>query len=121
VNLLYQNDGLKDFYDIMAGLDLSNLFSTLGHANPTLRVLEVGAGTGGTTALALGGLTQSDGPRLYSRYCYTDISAGFFPAARQRFRGYHGVDFAVLDISQDPLDQGFEAQEFDIVIASNVT
>jgi acyl transferase domain-containing protein len=121
VNLLYQDDGLKDFYDIMAGLDLSNLFSTLGHANPTLRVLEVGAGTGGTTALALGGLTQSDGPRLYSRYCYTDISAGFFPPARQRFRGYHGVDFAVLDISQDPLDQGFEAQGFDIVIASNVT
>ncbi|GLI78239.1 type I iterative PKS [Penicillium ochrochloron] len=120
LDLLYRDDGLKDFYDIMAGLDLSNLFSALGHANPTLRVLEVGAGTGGTTELALDGLTQSEGPRLYSRYCYTDISAGFFPAARERFRGYHGVDFAVLDISQDPLSQGFEAQEFDIVIASNV-
>lgn len=120
VELLYQDNGLKNFYDIMTGLDLSRLFSTLGHANPTLRVLEVGAGTGGTTAIALDGLTQIDRTRLYSRYCYTDISAGFFPATRERFRGYRVIDFAVLNISQDPLDQGFEGEKFDLVIASNV-
>ncbi|KAE8141770.1 polyketide synthase [Aspergillus pseudotamarii] len=120
IDLLYQEDGLKNFYDVMASLDLSGLFSTLGHENPSLRVLEIGAGTGGTTALALNGLNQSNGPRLYSRYCYTDISMGFFPAARERFRKFHGIDFAVLDISQDPVDQGFKAQDFDLVIASNV-
>ncbi|KNG83443.1 hypothetical protein ANOM_008035 [Aspergillus nomiae NRRL 13137] len=120
IDLLYQEDGLKNFYDVIANLDLSCLFSTLGHENPSLRVLEIGAGTGGTTALALNGLTMSDGPRLYSRYCYSDISAGFFPAARERFRRFHGIDFAILDISQDPLDQGFEAQEFDLVVAANV-
>ncbi|KAJ5645285.1 hypothetical protein N7507_011296 [Penicillium longicatenatum] len=120
VDLLYQDEGLKSFYGMMEGLDLSKLFSVLGNAKPTLRVLEIGAGTGGTTALALPGLTQSDGPRLYSRYCYTDISAGFFPAARERFRQYHAIDFAVLDISKDPLEQGFEDEQFDLVIASNV-
>lgn len=121
IDLLYQEDGLKNFYDVMASLDLSRLFSTLGHENPSLRVLEIGAGTGGTTALALNGLNLSSGPRLYSRYCYTDISMGFFPAARERFRKFHGIDFAVLDISQDPVDQGFKAQDFDLVIASNVS
>ncbi|KAE8333350.1 fatty acid synthase S-acetyltransferase [Aspergillus sergii] len=120
IDLLYQEDGLKNFYDVMADFDLSCLFSTLGHENPSLRVLEIGAGTGGTTALALNGLTLSNGPPLYSRYCYTDISMGFFSAARERFRRFHGIDFATLDISQDPLDQGFEAQDFDLVIASNV-
>lgn len=121
IDLLYQQDGLKNFYGVTAFMDLSRLFSTLGHENPSLRVLEIGAGTGGTTASALDGLTLSDGTRLYSRYCFTDISAGFFPAARERFRGFHGLDFAVLDISQDPLNQGFEAQEFDLVIAQNVS
>ncbi len=43
-------------------------------ADRPLRVLEVGAGTGGTTAVLLPAL-----PSHLTRYVYTDVSEGFFP------------------------------------------
>lgn len=51
---------------------------------------------------------------------YTDISSGFFSAAQQRFADYKAMEFKILDISLDPLEQGFEANSYDLIIASNV-
>lgn len=51
---------------------------------------------------------------------YTDISSGFFPAARERFKGFSNIDFATLDISQDPYEQGLREEKFDLIIAANV-
>ena len=52
---------------------------------------------------------------------YTDISAGFFADAEARF-GTDGasIDFRVLDIEKDPIDQGFDPHAYDLVIAANV-
>src|SRR3546814_10604120 len=50
-------------------------FELLGHSNPCLRILEIGAGTGGTTEGVLKGLTRPDSNgqplRRYSQYDYT--------------------------------------------------
>jgi SAM-dependent methyltransferase len=51
---------------------------------------------------------------------FTDISSGFFPAAKERFAAYQGIDFKILDIGKDPIEQGFEAGSFDLIVASNV-
>ena len=81
-----------------------------------LRVLEVGAGTGGTTGSVLAAL-----PTGCFDYVYTDISAGFFAAARERFdRDGVSLDYRVLDIERDPVAQGFETHGFDLLIAANV-
>ena len=80
-----------------------------------LRVLEVGAGTGGTTGAVLGVLPEG---RL--DYVYTDVSAGFFAGAAERFGTEHGLSYRVLDIERDPVDQGFSAHGYDVVIAGNV-
>ena len=81
-----------------------------------LRVLEVGAGTGGTTTAVLPLL-----PAGRTDYMYTDISPGFFAAAEQRFADA-GVDigYRALDIERDPVEQGFAAHGHDLVIAANV-
>ena len=81
-----------------------------------LRVLEVGAGTGATTAAALDAL-----PAARTRYDYTDVSAAFLPAAQARF-GAGGVELhcSVLDIERDPREQGFAGHGADLVIAANV-
>ena len=79
-----------------------------------LRVLEVGAGTGSATASVLPEL-----PEGRFDYTYTDISAGFFAEAEGRF-GDNGIEYRVLDIEKDPLQQGFDAHAYDLVIASNV-
>ena len=81
-----------------------------------LRVLEVGAGTGGTTAALLPAL-----PEGQADYTYTDISAGFFGEAERRFGGTEaGMEYRVLDIERDPGEQGFAAHRHDVVVAANV-
>ena len=85
-------------------------------AGRTLRVLEVGAGTGGTTGYVLPIL-----PADRTRYVYTDMSAGFFDAAEQRLgQDYPFVEYRVLNIERDPVEQGFGAHGYDLILASNV-
>ncbi|KAG8167882.1 hypothetical protein KVR01_003571 [Diaporthe batatas] len=97
----------------------------LAHANPYLRILEVGAGTGSSAAGVLPYLTyyQGDGkktPRI-AEYMYTDISPGFFEKAQERFADYANVmKYKKLDLEEDPIPQGFEEGSYDIVIAGNV-
>ena len=85
-------------------------------ADRRLRVMEVGAGTGSATDAVLPEL-----PSGRYDYVYTDISAGFFAEAEARFaaNGFL-LDYRVLDIEKDPLEQGFEAHGYDLLIASNV-
>ena len=81
----------------------------------TIRVLEIGAGTGGvTTAIA---------PRLpadHTAYLFTDLSSGFLVRARDRFAHLPFLETARLDIERDPATQGFEPAAFDMVVAANV-
>ena len=54
-------------------------------------------------------------------YTYTDISAGFFAEAEGRFGGSDGsIEYRVLDIEKDPVEQGFDLHGYDLIIASNV-
>ncbi|MCY3647461.1 MAG: SDR family NAD(P)-dependent oxidoreductase [Chloroflexi bacterium] len=81
-----------------------------------LRVLEVGAGTGSATASVLPEL-----PEGRFDYVYTDISAGFFAEAEERFgNGGGSIDYRPLDIEKDPIPQGFDSHGYDLIIASNV-
>ncbi|KAL9097197.1 MAG: hypothetical protein Q9165_000624 [Trypethelium subeluteriae] len=121
IDVLLQSNGLWNIYRYCQDVwDCSRFFELLGHAKPTLKILEIGAGTGGTTASVLKDLVGPSGERMYSKYDYTDISAGFFVAAKERFRDYQNINYSVLDISQDPTDQGFDSGSYDLIIASNV-
>ncbi len=83
-------------------------------ADRPLRVLEVGAGTGGTTAALLPLL-----PADRTRYCFTDVSPFFFPRAQARFSAYDFVEYRTLDLDADPAQQGYAPHSFDIVVAAN--
>ena len=93
----------------------------LGSANPKMRVLEIGAGTGSATRKVLDDLMSPEGICLYSKYVFTDVSPGFTVAAQEKFNAHRNLEFQVLDISHDPEEQGFEPGSFDLVIASNVS
>jgi acyl transferase domain-containing protein/SAM-dependent methyltransferase/acyl carrier protein len=84
-------------------------------ADARLRVLEVGAGTGGTTAYVLPLL---DAER--TEYTFTDLSPIFLERATRQFASYPFVRTALLDIEHNPTEQGFAAARYDIVIAANV-
>lgn len=78
-----------------------------------LRVLEVGAGVGGTTSAVLDAL---EGRRV--RYLFTDVSDFFLDHARARFAGRQGMSYAHFNLDRDPAEQGI-AGGFDLVLASN--
>lgn len=121
LELLLKDDILAKVYDSVSGnWDYQEFFTTLTHSKPHLRILEIGAGTGGTTANILKCLRSHYGERMYAQYTFSDISAGFFVAAKQRFTEFTGMDYAVLDISKDPTLQGFRANSYDLIVASNV-
>ncbi|KAK1148125.1 Type I Iterative Polyketide synthase (PKS) [Aspergillus melleus] len=121
IDLLMEDGKLKSFYQFASRMNPWNKYLTLlGHSNPLLRVLEVGGGTGGDTLMALEGLTLGNGNRLYAKYTFTDISPAFLPHAKERFKSYADIEYAILDISQNPAEQGFEPGSYDLIIASNV-
>ena len=85
-------------------------------AGRNLRVLEIGAGTGGTTAGLLDLL-----PADRTEYLFTDISPRFTTAAREQFGNYAFVQYQTLDIERDPNAQDIAGESpFDLIIAANV-
>ncbi|KAI0835188.1 putative polyketide synthase [Hypoxylon sp. FL0890] len=120
LGILLEGDVLTQVYDAVDNLDLADAFHLMGNTNPRLRVLEIGAGTGGTTAKVLHALKSSYGERLYATYTYTDVSSGFMAAAKERFADFENIEYAVLDITKDPVKQGFQPESYDLVICSNV-
>ncbi|EQB57236.1 KR domain-containing protein [Colletotrichum gloeosporioides Cg-14] len=120
LEILMPDNVLTNVYNSLNITNREPLFQALGHSKPNLRVLEIGAGTGGTTNKVLEWLRGPTGALLYSEYTYTDISAGFFSAAQERFKEYPNMTFKSLDVSNDPLDQGFEPASYDLILAANV-
>src|SRR5690606_8618345 len=84
-------------------------------ADRPLRILEIGAGTGGTTAYLLPHL-----PPTRTEYVFTDLSPLFLEKAQEKFQDYPFVGYQLLDIEQDPEAQGFASHHYDIVVAANV-
>jgi microcystin synthetase protein McyG len=83
-------------------------------AGRRLRVLEVGAGTGATSACLLAALPED------TEYWCTDLSNLFLKRARERFRHHPGLKTAILDLERPPEEQGFAGEAFDLCIAANV-
>ncbi|MEZ3179520.1 SDR family NAD(P)-dependent oxidoreductase [Streptomyces pimonensis] len=83
-----------------------------------VRILEIGAGTGGTTEAVLAALAPyGDG----IEYVFTDVSPAFVRKARNRFgTQYPFTRFEVLDIEADPAGQGLPPGAHDVVLATNV-
>lgn len=122
IHVLVEDGGLANLYDLSDNTaSLKNLLSLYAHARPTLRVLEIGAGTGGTTINVLQALTSEENVRMYSEYVFTDISSGFFTAAEKRLAEYGGVQYRKLDITESPSSQGFEENYYDLILATNVS
>ena len=82
------------------------------------RVVEIGSGTGGTSAHVLRALAAAG---LAAEYTYTDVSPQFLQHARTHFAPANpGLRTALLDIERDPEEQGFAPGTFDVALAANV-
>ncbi|MEM1290506.1 MAG: SDR family NAD(P)-dependent oxidoreductase [Cyanobacteria bacterium P01_H01_bin.162] len=121
LTLLFPHGDLSDLtqlYERSPGAQVMNTLvqravtTAIAQAQRPLRILEIGAGTGGTTAHLLPQLQTAE-------YVFTDVSPLFLQQAQERFGAYPGVRYELLDIERPPAEQGFQ-QPFDLVIAANV-
>lgn len=89
-----------------------------------LSILEIGGGTGGTTAHVLPELAERRRLRALPegslRYVFTDVSASFTRRARERFAMHAGVEYRTFDVELDPEPQGLSPRSFDVIVAANV-
>lgn len=116
-------DWLEQFYG--DGLYASHWLAAIGAAvrraadalpeGRGLRILEVGAGTGG---LATHILTLLE--RGLHTYVFSDVSTGFFAAAQQKLAAFPEVEFRVYNLDRDPVEQDFEPGSFDFIVGTNV-
>ncbi|KAI0418238.1 hypothetical protein F5X98DRAFT_123264 [Xylaria grammica] len=113
-----------DIFQTSCDENFRTLLDLLSHENPTLRILEVGAGTGGITSQILSTLKSfeaSTGGMRFSEYVFTDISPSFFEGARNKFEAFASrMAFKTLDLDKSPVEQGFGKMSYDVVIAGCV-
>lgn len=81
----------------------------------TVRILEIGAGVGGTSVDVIPALDGID-----VEYYFTDISEFFFHKAKELFGERPWVKYQMFNINQDYMSQGMEPFTFDIILSANV-
>ncbi|MCE7003674.1 methyltransferase [Kibdelosporangium philippinense] len=111
---IYQSSPIARYYNVLARHVIGRLADTADRGR-TLRVLEVGGGTGGLTSAVLPVL-----PADRCEYVFTDISPAFVQSAVEGYQRYEFVTGRTLDIEGDLAAQGIELGSFDLVLASDV-
>ncbi|KAI1367677.1 hypothetical protein F5Y08DRAFT_348861 [Xylaria arbuscula] len=119
IELGMQGDLLAEAYSGGLGVDMyvshvAHLVRQTTHRCPNMDIIEVGAGTGVTTKRVL----REIGHKFRS-YTFTDVSAGFIDSSMADLEPYELI-FKQLDLTQDPISQGFISESYDLVIASLV-
>ncbi|KAG9652790.1 putative polyketide synthase, partial [Aureobasidium melanogenum] len=127
LELMLEDELLYEVYRDSLGNDrcyrqMVSYIQKLAFKNPTLNVLEIGAGTGGATLPIIEALVDPDGKHAQlTHYDFTDVSSGFFEKAQESFKAWSGLmSFKKLNIEEDPLTQGFVEGSYDLIIAANV-
>nr|BFE59214.1 non-ribosomal peptide synthetase [Dactylosporangium thailandense] len=88
------------------------------HAHPEgrpLRLLEVGAGVGGTSIDLIPALAGLD-----VDYLFTDVSQFFLNKAAERFAEFPWVRYGLFDLNADPRAQQHQPNSFDVIVCANV-
>jgi acyl transferase domain-containing protein/SAM-dependent methyltransferase len=111
---LYAGANINRYTNAIAGAAVEAA-ARASKANRPFRVLEVGAGTGATSATLLPLLDPSR-----SEYVFSDVSDLFLTRARENFAAFPFASFAMFDLEKDLETQGFALHSFDIIVAANV-
>ncbi|RMZ82891.1 hypothetical protein DV737_g1950, partial [Chaetothyriales sp. CBS 132003] len=108
---------LERVYEYLGHLEWKEFIGQLMHSKPNLRILEIGTNKGVSLHREiLKQLTREDGEILCAKYTLT--TPGYLAAEAQE-KLFVNMDYATLNINEDPLDQGFGETGYDLIIAVN--
>ncbi len=107
--------GRYTLYKTLVGKIISEVLAKNRHR--TVRILEVGSGNGTLTEVLIPALTNQK-----VEYYFTDIGKSFVVKAEKNAakKGFDFMKFGVLDISNDPVSQGYDKYSFDMIIGLDV-
>src|SRR3954453_14617544 len=111
---LYQDAPTYRIYNLLSQKAVAQALERLPEGR-TVRILEIGGGTGGMTSYVLRKL-----PADRTTYVFSDVTQLLLAHAEQKFHSYPFVEYQLLDIEADPIAQGFEPPSFDVILASDV-
>ncbi|KAJ6159879.1 hypothetical protein N7497_004416 [Penicillium chrysogenum] len=118
---LIKDDMLDKLYAEGLGFSVANtwaarLIKQISHRYPQMDIIDIGAGTGGTTKMILDHLGFA-----FKSYTYTDTSKAFSEKAQEMFSGYtNKMFFKPFDMEKEANSQGYEEHSYDAVFALNV-
>ncbi len=81
----------------------------------TINILEIGAGVGGTTNTILSAIKD-----MNITYTFTDVSNFFLSKAKDRYKDYGFMKYALYDINRDYKEQDIHEGYYDIILCANV-
>lgn len=111
---LYQYNPISRYYNGIVSKIVEAIVISK-EENSQIKVIEVGAGTGSTTASLLPVL-----PSKKTIYYHTDLTDFFKTGSQNKFQSYPFIKYEILDINKSPEIQGFEPHSFDVLVAANV-
>ena len=117
---IYKHNTVADYFNQVLSDNLKSAFSAkIARGERSLRLLEIGAGTGGTTA-ALLPMLREFGDAIVE-YCYTDLSKAFLLHADETYKPHFpAINTAIFDVSRPLNGQAVSPNRYDAVIATNV-
>jgi polyketide synthase PksM len=118
---IYKHNPVADYFnEVLAEVAVAFVAQRLAQApRARVRILEIGAGTGGTSALLFERL-RPYADRI-DEYCYTDLSKAFlFHAEKEYGPANPYLRYRLFDVGRALAPQEIEAGSYDLVVATNV-
>lgn len=114
---LYRYSPSAQYLNNIAAEAVAAYIKSVGMTKNKIRILEVGAGVGGTTAAILEKISKNTSVEI--EYHYTDLSEFFTEKAKKKFADYSFVNYGCYSLDLHPEMQGYKAGSFDIIIGAN--
>ncbi|WP_328398753.1 class I SAM-dependent methyltransferase [Nocardia sp. NBC_00416] len=108
----YRENIISHYLNLAAREAVAGVAARIAGDRAPVRILELGAGIGGTTDEVITGLSG-----LPVDYHFTDLSTFFLNAARERFAAHPWMRYGIMDMNADLRGA---TDRYDIVIGANV-
>ncbi|WP_437581596.1 beta-ketoacyl synthase N-terminal-like domain-containing protein [Sorangium sp. So ce887] len=118
---VYKHNEIADYFnEVLANTIMAYVEERIAREpSARIRIFEIGAGTGGTSALLLRKLKPYRANM--QEYCYTDVSRAFLLHAQAEYGpGNPFLTTKIFDAIEPLAQQGIDAGQYDIVVAANV-
>ncbi|WP_249930914.1 beta-ketoacyl synthase N-terminal-like domain-containing protein, partial [Paenibacillus polymyxa] len=118
---IYKNSPAADYFnEVLGDIVVSYLNERLKHdPSGSIRIIEIGAGTGGTSAMLFQKLRPYQ--EHIHEYCYTDKSRAFLLHAQKEYGPQNPyLTYKIFNVEESAVGQDIETGGYDIAIATNV-